>query len=66
MSVLSLACECISNNDDVRIYQWILEKGPNINMQDKAGRTALHVAARAGNVLAIHVLLLQPLLNKDA
>ena len=35
----------------------LLEKNPNLSLQDSTGRTALHYACRAGNHKAVKILL---------
>ena len=61
MSALSLACSKVvthadkENND--RLIRSILERNPKLNLTDRFGRTALHHAAKAGNLDAIKILL---------
>ena len=35
----------------------LIEKGPNLSIQDSTGRTALHYACRAGNQKTVKILL---------
>lgn len=66
MTALSAACTLLVNNDDAPIFATILQKGADINFIDSAGRTPLHIAARSGNVLAVHILISQPTIQKNA
>jgi ankyrin repeat protein len=35
----------------------ILKRAPDVNFHDSAGRTPLHLAAKAGNQTAAHILM---------
>ena len=57
MPALSVACAHLLNVEDDLIYQMILQRGPDVNFPDSAGRTPLHIAAKAGNHNAARILM---------
>ena len=46
-----------SCSNDPRVFEEILKRGADVNYVDFHRRTALHHAARAGNIAAIKILL---------
>ena len=59
MTVLTVACSLASENAaaDEAMIQTILGQGPQVNQQDKFGRTALHLACTSGNIPAFDLLM---------
>ncbi len=61
--VTSLMLTISGNNQ--QIYEYILEKNPNINQKDLAGRTALMYACRKMRMFAVETLVKKPDINLD-
>jgi ankyrin repeat protein len=44
---------------DTTFVEWLFAQGANVNLQDKEGKTALHIAAREGTATFVQALLEQ-------
>ena len=57
MTPLLLACENFKATDHYESVATLLQYNPNVNHQDKRGKTALHIAAENGSIECVTILL---------
>jgi ankyrin repeat protein len=56
-SVLIQSCSLVQGRENVKLVEWLLEAGANVNHAMGSGWTALHAAAYNGHIETVKVLL---------
>ena len=61
LTMLAASSQCTADD-----FQQILGLGPDLNMRDRVGRTALHFACRAGRLEVFNLLFADDIVEIDA